>query len=158
MSWFPADSVADHYSYQILFLISCLVSSFSQRNRRVHALTKRSFTDPLLSPDCHRRRWVSATKFIITSTAKLRFPLLDQHRLRRLLTSFSPKIPVEKSPLERQVSLHTKANDYKKKSQKRSMVCGSLCLISTVEPAYNRFQGNKDWCQLDKKSIIRGVE
>ena len=28
----------------------------------------------------------------------------------------------------------------------------------TAEPAYNWLQGNKDFCQLDKKSVTRGVE
>ena len=30
--------------------------------------------------------------------------------------------------------------------------------LSTAEPAYNRLLGNKDLCQLDKKSITRGME
>ena len=28
----------------------------------------------------------------------------------------------------------------------------------TAEPAYNRLQGNNNFCQLDKKSTTRGVE
>ena len=33
-----------------------------------------------------------------------------------------------------------------------------IIYLTTAEPAYNRLQGNKDFCQLNKKSITRGVE
>ena len=33
-----------------------------------------------------------------------------------------------------------------------------ILVESTAEPAYNRLQGNNDFCLLEEKSVITGVE
>ena len=43
-------------------------------------------------------------------------------------------------------------------NDKKVVMVSDMIFERTAEPAYYRLQGNKEFCLLEKKSIIKGVE